>query len=78
MPVLSKKADDKLILEIDNGDRTKLEEVIQKWNFKDEQAFWRFSLSILLETEDKELWIKSNGQLIPIAPAQHSIKSGNE
>lgn len=77
MAVTSTKKDDKLILEIDNGDLTKMKEVLDRWNFKDEQAFWRFSISLLLETEDKTLWIKEKGQPIPVAPADHSIKGNN-
>jgi hypothetical protein len=78
MAVISTKKDNRLVLEIDNGDLTKMQEVLKRWNFKDEQSFWRFSVSILLETEDKSLWIKSNGQAIPIAPAAHSIKGKDE
>lgn len=74
MSVKSKKYKDKLTLEIDNGDLLKMEEVLRRWNFKDEQSFWRFSISLLLQTEDKALWIKSNGSPIAIAPATHSIK----
>ena len=68
------KTSKELTLKIDNGDLTKMEEVLKRWNFKDIQSFWRFSIRVLLETEDKGLWIKSNGSLIPIAPADHSIK----
>ena len=60
MAVIPNRKDGKLFLEIDNGDLDKMEEVLKKWNFKDEQSFWRFSLSILIETEDKALWIKTN------------------
>lgn len=77
MAVTPTRKNGKLILEIDNGDLEKMEEVLKRWNFKDEQAFWRFSISLLIETEDKEIWIKTNGELTPIAPAKHSIK-GNQ
>jgi len=78
MAVKSKREGGKLFLEIDNGDLTKMDEALQKWDLKDEQAFWRFSVSVLLEAEDKSLWIKSDGDLIPIAPAKHSIKGQDE
>jgi hypothetical protein len=74
MSVTATKHSDKLILEIDNGDLTKMEEALRRWNFKDEQAFLRFTVSILLVTEEKKLWIQENGNPIPIAPAKHSIK----
>ncbi len=66
--------DDEITLKIDNGDLKKMEEVLTKWNFKDIQSFWRFSISILLQTEEKKLWIQENGNPILIAPADHSIK----
>lgn len=78
MAVISIRKDNKLTLEIDNGDYTKMEEVLKRWNFKDEQALWRFTISLLLETEDKSLWMKSEGQPISIAPAEHSLKGKND
>jgi predicted component of type VI protein secretion system len=68
MAVKSKYQGDKLILEIDNGDLTKMKEVLRDWDFKNEQSFWRFSLSILLEAQDRELWIKSNDEVVQIKP----------
>jgi len=77
MSVKSRVENDKLILELDNGDKTKMQEVLKRWNFKDEQSFLRFSVSLLLETEDKALWMKTNGETVSIAPAKHSIKDNN-
>jgi hypothetical protein len=74
MAVIPIRKENKLILEIDNGDLTKMEEVLKRWNFKDEQAFLRFTVSLLLETENKALWMQENGNPVPIAPAKHSIK----
>jgi hypothetical protein len=75
MAVIPTQTDNKLTLSIDNGDLTKMEEVLEKWGFKDIQSFWRFSVSILLETEDKALWIKAKGEAVAVAPAKHSLKS---
>ncbi len=72
--IIDNQTEKEIILKIDNGDLTKMNEVIQKWNFKDIQSFWRFSISILLQTEGKKLWIQENGNPILIAPADHSIK----
>lgn len=78
MAVISKEGqDNKLVLEIDNGDKTKLEEIMKTWGFKDIQSFWRFSLSILLATEDKGLWIQANNQPRKIAPDDSLIKGKN-
>ncbi len=58
-----------LDLRLDNGDLSKLNDVINKWNFKDYQSFFRFAISILLVTEDKFLAILENGEVNPIKPA---------
>lgn len=77
MSVQSENKGDKLILTLDNGDLTKMQEMLKRWNFKDEQSFLRFSVSLLLETEDKTLWMKSNGEPVSIVPAKHSLKDGD-
>jgi hypothetical protein len=75
MSVVTKyENDNKLFLEIDNGDLSNMQEVIKKWNFKDEQALWRFCLSLLLSTQDKTLWIKEEGERIRVTPANHNIR----
>ena len=65
---IKEEKSDILLLEITNGDRGKMEEILKIWNFKDIQSFWRFSLSILLLTENKGLWIQEHGKSIKIAP----------
>jgi len=74
MAVIGKIDKEKLILEIDNGDLTKLEEVIKKWNFKDYQSFMRFVVSVMLLNEDEFLSIKIDGIRQDIKPASHSTK----
>ncbi len=74
MAVSDRRKDTKLILEIDNGDLTKIDKVVEMWKFKDIQSFVRFTVSLLLETEDKELWIKHKGVPVRVEPADHSIK----
>ena len=74
MAVNAAKENNKLKLELDNGDLVRFEEVIKAWNFKNEQAFLRFVVSLLIETEDKSLWMKSNGEITKVEPADHSIE----
>lgn len=66
-----------LELRFDNGDLTKLDNVIREWNFKDYQSFFRFAISIMLVTEDKFLSILTNGEVTPIKPSSEyiSVKS---
>lgn len=71
------KENGRINLEVNQGDLTKMEQVLEEWNFKDIQSFWRFSISILLQTEEKKLWIQENGTPILIAPAKHSLKEKN-
>ena len=63
-----------LSLEIDNGDLAKLNEVMEKWNFKDYQSFLRFVISIMLVTEDKFLSIKVRDEITAIKPSAEYVK----
>lgn len=65
-----------MLLEFSNGDKEKFNEVMKKYEFKDEQALIRFVLSVLLVTEDNEIQIKQDGDYTPVIPAEHSIKKG--
>ncbi len=66
--------DEKLHLIIDNGDLDKLDQALDKWSFKDYQSLIRFSVSLLLLTEDKSISIKMKGSQTEIRPAQELIK----
>ncbi|HDV5783367.1 TPA: hypothetical protein RJD83_000279 [Legionella pneumophila] len=74
MAVKSQEKEDKLILEIDNGDLSKLNDVMEKWGFKDYQSFMRFAVSILLLNEEKSVGIKLDGLKQDIAPASDLLK----
>lgn len=74
MSVIATRDNQGLTLCIDNGDLTKMDEAIQRWKFKDEQAFLRFCVSALLSSEDTKIGIIEKGALIPIIPASHSLK----
>lgn len=65
---------DRLRLDVDNGDLEKLNQVIEKWNFRDYQSLMRFAISIMIVTEDNTLGIKSNGNIQPITPAREYLK----
>ena len=62
-----------LILEIDNGDLTKLNEVIEKWAFKDYQSFMRFAVSVFLLNEEKSIGIKLDGIKKEVTPSSDLI-----
>ena len=73
MSIKSKTEKKKIILEIDNGDLEKLTQCMANWKFKDHQSFLRFAMSLLIVTEDKSLWIKSDGKTQQIAPAKEYL-----
>lgn len=69
-----KNKDQKLVLEFTNGDIAKFNEVMNKYNFKDAQAFIRFATSILLVAQDKEIKIKKGNDFVSIAPVEDLLK----
>jgi uncharacterized ferredoxin-like protein len=74
MAVKSKEEKDRLILELDNGDMSKFNEVMEKWAFKDHQSFLRFAMSIFLLSEDNVISIKSDGIKQDFAPVHDLLK----
>ena len=67
-----------LQLEITNGDKTKMEEVINKWGLKDIQSFWRFSICLLLSAENNGIWIEINGNPSKVGPVDSLLAGKNE
>lgn len=73
MAVKSIERDNKLILELDNGEYTKLKEAMGKWSFKDYQSLIRFSVSMLLLNEDNYFSIRIDNRQQDIVPATSYI-----
>ena len=61
----------------DNGDLKALEMIEEKWNFKNKESFFRYAMAIFLSTEDKQLWVKADGQSKAIMPVDDLLKSQN-
>lgn len=57
-----------LDLEVDNGDLEALKQVIAKYHFTGEEAALRFALIVLLNTENNNVYIDKNGQVVKITP----------
>lgn len=74
MAVIEKKENNKLVLEVDNGDLEKINSVMEKWNFVDIQSMLRFMVSLLLITERNVLYIDKNKLPEGRIPADHLIK----
>jgi hypothetical protein len=75
MAITSKNEENKLILDIDNGDLVKLNEVLEKWSFKDYQSLLRFSISLLLLNEENYITIKLDGEKKDLIPSKDLIKA---
>ncbi len=65
-----------LKLTLDNGDKKKFEEVLEEWNFKDEESLLRFFISVAKESIDKKTaaYKDDSGSLNEVTPAQHLLK----
>lgn len=74
MSVKSETVGDILRLELDNGDRDKLEKAMDKWGFKDHQSLLRFSVSMLLENQGSSFFIKEKDQPVEVAPSKDLLK----
>jgi len=76
MSVISNIQNEKLILELDNGDKKIFLEMLQKWNFKDEESLVRFALSVLKLSKDCAMTINTaeEGE-IKIKPADNFVKN---
>ena len=72
--IVQKNIDGKFVLEFTNGDIQKFNEVMEKYNFKDAQAFIRFATSLLLVAQDKEIKIKKDNEFVSIAPVEELLK----
>lgn len=76
MAVKAETENDVIKLTLDNGDRQKFLEVLDEWNFKDEESLLRFFISIAKESVDKRtIAYKDNtDSLNEVTPAQHLLK----
>lgn len=78
MAVIEKQENDKLVLDIDGDDKQKIDAVMQKWNFKDQQSFLRFISSILLDTKGNSVYLETDNGIIKVSPATHLLKDVTE
>lgn len=66
-------------LEVDNGDLQALKEVIEKYNFKDEEAALRFGLIVLLSAdENNNIFVERGDQKVKITPNTNLLKENGE
>jgi phosphopantothenate synthetase len=76
MAVTTQRRDkDKLLLEFDNGDLEKFDQVLKEWNFKDEQSLLRFAVSIMLTTEKQIIYVNKNEAPAAVVPSAMLLKA---
>lgn len=78
MTVKSEIKENELILTLDNGEKRVFEEMLKKWNFKDEQSLIRFALGVLDNSAKTSLLIHSEEGIKEIAPADNLINGNNK
>jgi hypothetical protein len=78
MSVKATASTENLTLVIDNGDRENLTKVLSAWNFKDEESFLRFVSSIMLDTQEKAIYIQRNSAPMRVSPAPNLLATGKE
>lgn len=61
-------------LVINNGDLEKINQVIEKWNFRDYQSFIRFAVSIMLVTKSTSITIQTDTGATPVVPNPSLLK----
>lgn len=74
MSVKDKTSENKLILEIDNGDLDKINKAMEKWAFKDYQSLLRFAISVFILSDDNSISMKMDGTQQTITPAPDFLK----
>ena len=61
-------------LVVNNGDLEKINQVIEKWNFRDYQSFIRFAVSIMLVTKSTSITIQTDTGATPVVPNPSLLK----
>jgi len=74
MAVKSKKNENNLILELDNGDLTKLDAAMEKWHFKDYQSLLRFVVSMLILNETTSFTLQMDNRQQDVVPSADLLK----
>ena len=68
----------KIELTIDNGDLQALNQIIEKYNFKDDEAALRFALYVLLRSENNTVSVEEGGKKVNLVPSEKLIKPKQE
>lgn len=74
-------AEDKLYLEIDNGDLIAISNIEAQWKFKNKESVLRFAIAVLAKAVDAgshKITIEENGKTTVLTPGDTLIKVQEE
>jgi len=78
MAITTTRNNDGINLAINNGDLQAIEEVIEKYHFKDEESLFRFALAALLRSETNGVYIEENNNKIFVQPSEKLLQPREE
>ncbi len=64
----------KVKLTIDNGDLQALNQIIEKYRFKDEESALRFAFFALLTSENNIISVEENGKKVNLIPSEKLLR----
>jgi hypothetical protein len=57
-------------VEISNGDLKALNEIVEKWGFKDVESALRFGVAVMTLSEDSKLYYDNKGEKVMVRPTE--------
>lgn len=63
-----------LPIDFDNGDLKALNEIQEKWKFKDKASLIKFAMAVLLKAENNKIKISVNGTETEVFPKEDLLK----
>lgn len=73
--IINSQTNQEAKITINNGDLTALKEVETKWKFKSLAEILKFSLAVLVKTDDTTIYVEKNGVKQGFSPADHLLKN---
>ena len=65
------------IIKLDKGDLDALKDIMDQYNFVDQQALLRYALAVLLYSDDNKLYVSRDGSMLSLSASDQLIKKGN-
>ena len=65
------------IIKLDKGDLDALKDIMDQYNFVDQQALLRYALAVLLYSDDNKLYVSRDGSMLSLSASDQLIEKGN-